>query len=268
MKHPKILCIGAPKAGTTWMFDNLKEHPDIWTLPYKSTQYLAGRANLVRRLKWKRRWKEILNKVNSNNFLWHLDHFFYPVINDRWYERQFLPAGEKVSIDISPSYSTLNDEQVKRVKSLHPQIKVIFLLRNPIERMWSHSKLELLKNKKRNFDEVSSDEFLQFFDSETQMKRTDYLEIIHRWRPIIGQDNFLILFYDEIGEAPFSLLEKICAFMRVEYRKEYFEKTAQRNIFKGLEIDMPEEYRSVLTGKYHQLISDIRNEFGGYANSW
>lgn len=47
MKQIIHLCIGAPKSGTTWLFDNLKNHPGIWTLPYKSTQYFSGSSKII-----------------------------------------------------------------------------------------------------------------------------------------------------------------------------------------------------------------------------
>tara|TARA_B110000908_G_C10132609_1_gene392946 strand:- start:747 stop:938 length:192 start_codon:yes stop_codon:yes gene_type:complete len=33
MKNPDFICIGAPKTVTTWLYENLKKHPDV-ELPY------------------------------------------------------------------------------------------------------------------------------------------------------------------------------------------------------------------------------------------
>lgn len=36
---PNFLCIGAQKSGTTWLYYNLKEHPQIWLPLYKEIHY-------------------------------------------------------------------------------------------------------------------------------------------------------------------------------------------------------------------------------------
>ena len=44
-----------------------------------------------------------------------------------------------LSGDISPAYSTLSDEIIQRVVNYFPNLKVIFLARDPVERAWSPS---------------------------------------------------------------------------------------------------------------------------------
>ena len=39
MTLPGFLCIGAQKAGTTWLLAQLKSHPGIWMPPVKELQY-------------------------------------------------------------------------------------------------------------------------------------------------------------------------------------------------------------------------------------
>src|SRR5438093_12218865 len=60
-----------------------------------------------------------------------------PYIDLENYARLFEPKGSLLSGDISPSYSALNDEVIQRVVSYLPNLKVIFLARDPVERAWS-----------------------------------------------------------------------------------------------------------------------------------
>ena len=53
------------------------------------------------------------------------------------YGRLFQHKAARVSGDISPAYSTLNDEIIERVVNHFPKMKVIFLARDPVERAWS-----------------------------------------------------------------------------------------------------------------------------------
>ena len=39
MTLPRFLCIGAQKAGTSWLFAQLQSHPEVWMPPIKELQY-------------------------------------------------------------------------------------------------------------------------------------------------------------------------------------------------------------------------------------
>src|SRR5437762_8195064 len=39
---PDFICIGMPKAGTAWLHDQLRHHPDFWMPPVKEVNYLLG----------------------------------------------------------------------------------------------------------------------------------------------------------------------------------------------------------------------------------
>jgi hypothetical protein len=41
--YPDFLCIGAQKAGTSWLYQNLQEHPGIWLPPIKEIHYFDYR---------------------------------------------------------------------------------------------------------------------------------------------------------------------------------------------------------------------------------
>ena len=53
------------------------------------------------------------------------------------YGELFRHKGALLSGDISPAYSTLNDEVIERVVNYFPNTKVIFIARDPVERAWS-----------------------------------------------------------------------------------------------------------------------------------
>jgi hypothetical protein len=43
MTGPDFLCVGAQKAGTQWLYDQLQHHPDFWMPPIKELHYFDGR---------------------------------------------------------------------------------------------------------------------------------------------------------------------------------------------------------------------------------
>ena len=61
--YSKFLCIGAQKAGTTWLFINLQMHPEIWLQPVKEVHYL----NCMYRGKFVS-WKNFRKKLWRESF--------------------------------------------------------------------------------------------------------------------------------------------------------------------------------------------------------
>jgi hypothetical protein len=263
------LCIGAPKSGTTWLFDNLKNHPGIWTLPYKSTQYFSGISKNIRQKKLKRNWRKILRNLTIPNLSWHLNFFFNPFIGNRWFLSLFKPAKQLPSIDISPSYCALDLKDVQKVREvLGENSKVIFLIRNPIERSWSNAKMTLLRNKKLQPVGMKLEDYIEFFERKKQIDRTSYWKTIQNWENQFGKENLLVLFFDQISKDPYNMLKEICGFLEIDYSSTYFKESAERNIFKGIELEMPNDVRSYLEKKYREEIKFIQLKYASFSMNW
>ncbi|MEP6665256.1 MAG: sulfotransferase domain-containing protein [Nocardioidaceae bacterium] len=108
---PNFLYIGTSKAGSTWLFNALAIHPDV---------YLA-----------------------SNKGLYYFDQHFD---NGRdWYLAQFAGAGDKPAVgEISHSYLS-SPEAAARIKELNAQMRLLVCLREPVDRAFSDY-LDLVKN--------------------------------------------------------------------------------------------------------------------------
>ena len=74
------------------------------------------------------------------------------------YARLFEPKASLLSGDISPNYSTLSDEVIRRVVGYFPNLKVIFLARDPVERVWSHLSMEVHYHQIEPFDVTDIDQ--------------------------------------------------------------------------------------------------------------
>jgi len=111
---PTFLFIGAEKAGTTWFYARLKEHPDIFVPETKELHFF--------------------NKYNSN--LEKMDRFEKLGLN--YYQRFFQRyAGEKAIGEVCPMYLCDPCAPV-RIRQTLPQVKLIACLRNPADRAYSH----------------------------------------------------------------------------------------------------------------------------------
>src|SRR6266513_1452357 len=81
-----------------------------------------------------------------------------PTIDLENYGRLFEPKESLLSGDISPNYSTLSNEVIRRVVGYFPNLKVIFLARDPVERVWSHLSMEVRYRQIEPFDASDIDQ--------------------------------------------------------------------------------------------------------------
>src|SRR5207247_9968821 len=74
------------------------------------------------------------------------------------YGRLFCHKGSLLSGDISPAYSTLTDEIIERVVDHFPNLKVVFLARDPVERAWSQLSMGVRLGMINKFDATDPEE--------------------------------------------------------------------------------------------------------------
>src|SRR5688572_20231054 len=149
MSRPDFICIGPPKTGTTWLFEVLKDHPGVWLPPVKEVQYFWGfgkRNNLpsgfLKRVfrtwfgypnkKWKNQYyrkrikfyAEKPNQINFKNLYWDFFYLYFP--QSPWWYRSLFPNKEGlITGDISPTYSLLTSQEIKRMASFYPDMKIV-----------------------------------------------------------------------------------------------------------------------------------------------
>jgi hypothetical protein len=243
-RYPDFLCIGAQKAGTTWLDKNLRRHPKLWLPPMKELQYFSELY-----IPAARRWTTRQRRERGSHLLKRYATKVAPVdwdyryiarvadlvagpIGDFWYGRMFaLAEPEQVCGEVTPDYCTLPDEGIRHVLRLSPEVKIILSLRDPIERCWSHIRMtartrgiadaEGLERMARNADLV---------------QRADYPAMIAHWREFIPAERFLVIFMDDIAAEPGAVLDKVCAFLGVPPR--HFAK-ADEAVHEGVALEMP-----------------------------
>src|SRR5687768_4600323 len=104
--------IGAQKAGTTWLYEQLRKHPDIRFPAGKEVHFWD--ANLGRGEAW---WLALFPDTAAG-----------------------VREGE-----ITPAYAILDRELIGRVRAIAPQVRIFFSLRNPIARAWSSALMALAR---------------------------------------------------------------------------------------------------------------------------
>lgn len=180
--------IGAEKAGTTWVADCLREHPEV-NVP----------------------------KVKEIFFFNDYDPHFLSIKNYRysrglsWYARQFNGGtkGKKVG-EVSPTY-LYSRVAAERIKKDFPQGKIIVVLREPVARAFSqyiHDKrLGVIKD-------ITFDETVRMY--RNYLEKGYYSKYLKNYFEIFGRENVFILFHEDLLGKPKKCVKDLYNFLGIK----------------------------------------------------
>ena len=273
---PDFIGIGPPKTGTTWIYQNLKDHPQVGMPPDKEIRYFwercfVGTLSLKqwlqsdhwhvrgRRAFHKNRFKEHLSKISSlkfspQDFFWDV-RYLTSRRTDSWYSSLFSQG--VVSGDITAKYCELPGEEIARIAEIFPNLKVIITLRDPVEREWSRAKMNLSKKPGRELNDVSHQEFIDQFNDPPQRASNDYAGLIESWLQSFDSSQVLVLFYDELLENPFTYFTRLCEFLTISTPGEKDRAKLEKYVFKGVKGEVPDTFRKILFAMHEENISRL-----------
>lgn len=213
-----FLCIGAQKAGSTWLHEMLRRHPSLCLPEQKELHFWDWHRR--RGLGWYSRQFDVSKKARESK----------------------VPSRDILCGEITPCYITLPETDIAEIKALFPDVKLIFIVRDLVERAWSALLMELRnavrgvevgkfgiddgvdERQLQKFDEESdparqSDAyFLERLEHSTHTERSDYATGLRRWLKYFSRDQLVVVDYGNISKAPKELLETICGHICTESR--------------------------------------------------
>lgn len=189
MREPTFLVIGAQKSGTTWLYQTMRRHPEIFATTPKGLYFFDKPENFARGLSW--------------------------------YQDHFTPApGQKAAGEFSPNYFwTTPDREIEDGRSLPqrihdhlPQVKVIVAMRDPVERAISayyhHIRVGRVRPDQRLLDVA------QLYGIQDMGYYDVHLEA---WLEAFPREQIMALIYEEdIGRQGQETLEQIWRFLGVD----------------------------------------------------
>lgn len=274
---PAFLGIGVLKAGTTWLHHQLTEHPGIWLPPEKEIHYfnfpdvniwkiLTGRRPIE--IFWKQRLKAEITWGNFRNnrprFGWYR-RFFFGRRNDDWYRQLFFPGPGQIAGEISATYCNLSPEGFAHLARFQPGVKLILLLRSPVDQIWSHLKMRF-PEECRVMDPAGARAKLAQYPFI--LRTTDYATILRNIRENYPSDLLLVGYYDEIKTNPQSLLNRITEFLEVPLLV-LPENQLRRRVNRGTEISCPKPVKQELARQVLPFLEKFaRDSRQPYPGKW
>ena len=239
---PDFLGIGAPQSGTTWLYENLRCHPESYLPEPKELHYF--------------------------------DRGFYRSL--RSYSNRFKAAGHKVKGEITPGYSCLNVERIRFIDTIMPNVRLIFLMRNPIDRAWAAARRVFSRVVGRGLQEVDESEFYACFrgdlarpgDYAPGLNRGDYVAILDNWLSVFPRKQLYVGFFEDIVNRPLELLGEVFAHVGLSQAVQWNSFPYDQVINKNPDAAMPKKYRSFLEEMYCRDIETLYERFGAPIAPW
>ncbi|MCK5897316.1 MAG: sulfotransferase domain-containing protein [Cocleimonas sp.] len=189
-----FLIAGAQKSGTTTLHSYLQDHPEI------------GMAS-----------KKEVHFFNNNTYfeVTNVDYSIYHSFFD-------LNASKKMRGEVTPAYMFCRDAP-RRIWQYNPDMKIILILRNPIDRAFSHWNMEVargaesllfsvaIKRELERCREALPDQHYVY----SYLDRGFYSSQIRELRRFFKKDQVLILKHDDLKQKPNIVIGKIFDFLRV-----------------------------------------------------
>ena len=260
---PDFLGIGAQKSATRWLYNQLKRHQDIYLAPIKELHYF----DKIRKTKvygdrydldvWKKNFYT-LKALAYPDWKWR---YFFGKYSDEWYASLFRGAKGRKSGEITPEYSILGIDEIRQVKNINPEMKVIYLLRNPASRAWSHFRMHVRRNGLL-YDKMSEEEVFKFIGSINCYRKGDYLGNVKRWYSVFEEEKVFIGYLEEVIEQPDELLQNVFEHIGVDTDLTHLGTSIEEASHVGQPIPIEPKYQEFLNEKYFQHNKDLYELLG------
>ena len=203
---PRFLGIGATRAGTSWVAAQLSSHPQI-RMDRKEIHFFD------RKLGAPAPSGSVRDRIDR---LRYLARFVRARGGGRGDARGGGRSGGRIRGEITPAYAILEPEVIRRVADWMPDARLIFMMRDPIERAWSQARNGFPRWRGKPLESVSREELISYFDSDPVRRRSDYPTCLRAWLAHFPREHFFFGFLDEIRERPEDLMRDLLGFLEAE----------------------------------------------------
>jgi hypothetical protein len=217
MPGPDFIGVGAQRAGTSWLHAALEGHPSIWLPPLKELHYFDDplSENRNRYYRFLRMRLVAGLWVRRPLSVWDL-HYFLARRNDDWYAQLFDKGHRKGKRtgEITPSYATLETESFVRMRAVNPEVKIIFVMRDPILRSWS----SIIKSREKHglVAIPTTEEALSHSRRDGVVSKSSYVDTVQRLDRVFKPDRIFYGFFEDMLREPVDFLAKILRFLEVD----------------------------------------------------
>ncbi len=293
---PDFICVGMPKAGTGWLYDQLEAHPDFWMPPVKELVYLNREYPLLsfvddegervlgrrERIARKRGLYTPETRTRPGERLVHRDRlderdqsFLKRASLGRgkprdldFYASLFESKQQRLSGDITPPYCNIPDEIVAAIARRFPSLKVLLLVREPVARVWSRICMAYAGN---TFDPGLLNDagaFQAYIRGQHKLGDIFATQVLARWQKHAPNIPVRVFFFDELEADPARLRQDILLSLGADPQQPGSQLSPNFNRKAKKKLEMTPTARDILVNYFREEILASAEAFGGPARAW
>jgi len=268
-RSPDFVCVGTQKGGTTWLHHVMAHHPGFWLPPFKELDFfLDPRANLSWKLQaWHTQLsREVAKKsVDLEILRWYSRLCLDERMDLAWYRQLFAPAGPRICGEVSPNYAAMGPAQAAMVKAACPNAKIIVMLRDPVDRIWS---MVRMMHRAGHIPRLDGPEATALALAPEALKMSDYSQLLATWEGAFGPDRVLILWYPRLEDDPLAVVGQLCAALGVPFRPDSVRALAEKRYNDAPAADLPPALGKQLALRLAPATAALARRFPVEAGPW
>ena len=265
------------KAGTTWLYDYLSDFEQVAASPLKEVHYFDA---LYRKDYFKKRvdknWRHLRDLVKNekmHNMLEvplvksNIERLYMQYNPDAYLQHFHSLEGDLTThyCDITPSYALLPIDGFRAIKKMISdaslKIKIIFILRDPIDRHWSQIRFDIRKNNIK-----TPRDYFCTLDNHHWLERGRYDLTIGKLHECFDEDEIFVGFYEKLFSIP--EIEKLHRFLElttIPYQPAVAKMVGQTK----LQAYMPDDFFFKALDRYSYVYDWCEKYFkDDLPNSW
>ncbi len=268
-----LLCVGAQKAGTSWLYEVLKGDSEIEFSKFKEIHYFDMKHSINNQLQ-RRISNELAKTLNVNKKRLN-DSIFSSqedanvkiknLLSDRWYSNQF-ESNKKYFADFTPEYALLDKSGFEHIKKISEKQKIIFIMRDPVKRSLSALQY-FFQNRNIDISTISDSDLIKKINSNLILPRSKYEVTIKQLLNSFSKDDVHFIFYEDVMSNKEDSIEKLYEFLDLKKPKigvDTLEKKVNSSKTHIFSNNIVNHLNAILSN----TISDVEKFIGYVPDSW
>lgn len=284
-----MFCVGATKAGTSWLYSYLHGHEDCVLQSVKESHFFdtISKPRLKPQIDaWKAQRNQLRDRrdgakrkgeaLRAERLQRQIDDLgvLIKAVRKRGdgvpaYREYIFAGSERAKLvgDVTPAYALLDEERLTQMLSLSENTKIVFLMRDPIDRLWSHARMiaKRTTNDALSFEAKSRDvlKSVTLEGGEQHLaSRGDYPAIVAKLKRAVPSHKLHFEFFERLLTD--EGVRDLCNFLGISY----VPANTDKKVHEGISLKMDDEMRGWAADFTAPHYAFVKETFGALPDRW
>jgi hypothetical protein len=199
---PTFIIVGTPKSGTTALYDFLKAHPEVCLSMIRDPNYFCDHVGV---------YDSGHSDDDQNNGLAFSGNFHKGL---EWYEGLYQHCGAARAIgEVSRDYFVASTAP-QLIKNVIPNVQLIFTLRDPVARLYSH----YWQERKHGWELPGFHELVELRHPRFThyLSTSSYQVHLKRYQELFPREQISVVLFEDLVQDPLAFIQNIYQQIRVD----------------------------------------------------